>query len=255
MLYQEIGRLCVAAPAEVAEGAYGSDTKRNPSNDKQAMKSPSVSTTNLCGSRRTFLKSASVLALAAPASLSAQAFRQPPPQSQWWHGRGRLQLLAEGVIPLNFVLPPLVQAQDPPQDPPVMAPRLRVTFPLPRTKDVLAVQIYLAPPPSDSVPLPLPVAPPLVPQSPTDPITLSYLEAKITAVELSSKPELNLALVGHVLVNDPAMFPGLTGAGFVLTAGYGILADGQPGFKMLGVHVPGNHTTIAPQGAGTLSIR
>jgi hypothetical protein len=31
--------------------------------------------------------------------------------------------------------------------------------------------------------------------------------------------------------------------------------DGSTDFAMLGVHVPGSHTTIAPQGKGALVIR
>ncbi|MBI5387740.1 MAG: twin-arginine translocation signal domain-containing protein [Verrucomicrobia bacterium] len=219
------------------------------------MKTTVQQSSNLSGTRRSFLKSAGVLALAAPATLQAQSHPMPP-HSEWWHGRGRLGLLAEGVIPnlpvepaIPWVLPPLIP---PPPLPPGLEVRLRATFPLHRARHVLAVQIFVVPP---AAPLPLPVAPPLVPESPDDPLTLSYFEVAVTAVELSRHPSPNLALVGHVLVNNPAMFGNVTGASFVLTTGFVLHDDAPVDFAMLGTHVPGNHTTIAPQGKGTLVIR
>jgi hypothetical protein len=203
---------------------------------------------NFSGTRRNFLKSAGVLTLATPAVITASP-KPMPETAQWWHGRGRLELLAEGLIPIDFVLPPL---DPPPALPPNLAPRLRATFPKVGTKDVLAVQVYLAPlPPQGTVPLETP-PPPIVP----DPNpTFSYFEMKVSAVELSCQPDPNLTLLGRVLVNAPAMFGDMTGAGFALTTGFMLHEDTPTDFFMLGAHVPGHHTTIAPEGHGTLIIR
>lgn len=202
--------------------------------------------TKLPGNRRTFLKSASLLTLAAPALLA---------------GQGRVvskhfQLLAESVINMDYVIPPPDVVL-----PPGVQGRFRVTFPLPGTKNVLAVQIFIVP---EGLPLPLPEAPPLVPQSPADPFTISYFEVEIADIQIGASPVLGFPeplpsfLLSGATISNPVLSPfgDLTGAPCALSASFQITnpATGEAGIHFLAGSTAGSHTTIAPTGRGFVQI-
>ncbi len=225
------------------------------------MKPKLTENTVLSGNRRSFLKSAGVLALAAPAVMAGQPKPMPGP-SQWWRCRNGVQLLAEGVLPFSFVLPPPQFPSPPPGTPPLEA-RLRVTFPLGRTKDLLAVQVFLVP---EGLPiLPLPAAPPLVPQAPTDPVTISYFEMEVADIQFGTSPVPgtaarlpSFAFSGLGVANPvPSPFGDLTGAPCMVSASFLITdaSKGEADFDFLSAACAGNHVSMAPSGKGNLVMR
>jgi hypothetical protein len=222
----------------------------------------------LSGNRRSFLKSAGVLALTAPAVM-ADPPRPMPGPSQWWHCRDGLLLLAEGVIPnipvepaIPWVLPPMdvdpvTPGIQPPPIPPGFEVRLRAKFPLGRTKNLLAVQIYVVP---AGLPLPLPEAP-----EPEPPTTISYYEMEVEDIRLGSSPVPgapvrlpSFAISGKAIANPvPSPFGDLTGAPCVVSASF-CFTDPKKGaadMVLLGAACAGNHVTIAPAGKGTLMLK
>jgi hypothetical protein len=214
----------------------------------------------LSGNRRSFLKSAGVLALAAPAVM-ADPPRPMPGPSQWWHCRDGLLLLAEGVIlnipvepAIPWVLPPMIP---PPPIPPGFEVRLRATFPVGRREKLLAVQIYVVP---EGLPAPLPEAP-----APTPPGTISYYEMEVEDIRLGSSPVPgapvrlpSFAISGKAIANPvPSPFGDLTGAPCVVSASF-CFTDPKKGaadMVLLGAACAGNHVTIAPAGKGTLMLK
>ena len=185
-----------------------------------------------------------------------------PPQSQWWQGRGRFALLAEGVMPFSFVLPPPSLPPLPPGTPPLEA-RLRATFPVGRRRNLLGVQVFLVP---EGLPiLPWPVVPPLMPKLPTDPVTISYFEVEVQDIQIGTSPVAgtidrlpSFAITGKAVTNAiPSPFGDVTGAPCVVSASF-LITDPMTGaadFVFLGGACAGNHVSIAPQGKGTLLIR
>jgi hypothetical protein len=224
------------------------------------MKQNPTTNTAFSGNRRRFLKSAGVLALAAPAVMADPPKPMPGP-SQWWHSRLGLQLLAEGIIPnipvepaIPWVLPPMIP---PPPISPGFEVRLRATFPVGRMKHLLAVQIYVVP---MGLPLPLPEAPP-----PTPPGTISYYEMEVEDIHLGTSPIPgaagrlpSLMISGKATANPvPSPFGDLTGAPCVVSASFDITdpRQGEADFVLLGAACAGNHVTLAPAGRGTLTLR
>lgn len=230
----------------------------------------SVSGIDRSVNRRRFLAATGLLALVAPGAMAGtkmlpglkmgkqvSAGKAAP---EWWHARNALVLLAEGVVPANFVLPPLPETPD---DTPSLEARLRVSYPISATKNLLAIQVFLVP--ADIPDLPWPVAPPLIPAEPNDPVTISYAEVRIDDIRFAVAPmpgtedELpTFAISGEILSNDiQSPFGDLKGASCIVTAGFDTLdaTTGETDFVMLGATVPGNHTSIAPAGQGTLRMK
>jgi hypothetical protein len=219
--------------------------------------------------RRSFLAATGLLALATPGAVAdpekklpglmrgSQLIGRGSSTSGWWHARNGLVLLAEGVLPLDYVLPP----------PPVpgdisLEARLRVSFPSGTAKNLLAFQIFLVP--TGVAGVPWPVVPPLVPANENDPVTISYSEARIDDIQFATSPVVGteaklptFTISGEILSNEvPSPFGNLTGAACIVTAGFDIRnASGETDFIMLGVAVPGNHTSIAPECQGTLLMK
>lgn len=226
---------------------------------RMKQKLTSTMDTGLFGNRRSFLTSAGLLALTAPAAMARPSRRSMPEPAEWWHRRNGFVLLAEGVVPLSFVLPP----PDLTGIPSGLEARLRLTFPVGMTKYLLTFQVFLVP---EGLPfLPLPVAPPLVPSSPDDPVTISYGEVHVEDVLLGTSPVAgtsdklpSFAISGMVISNSiKSPFGDLTGAPCTVSASYKTTtpATGAADFVMLGVMAAGSHTTIAPTGKGSLVIR
>lgn len=220
------------------------------------MKTAIVPNPSLSGSRRSFLKSAGVLALGAPAAMAS-----PLPTLSGIPPWVCPQLVAEGVVPaipvtppIPWVLPPLdsnplTPEIDPLPLPPGLEVLLRATFPV-RDRNVLAIQLYMVP---VGTPLPLPQPPP--PILPGDNPTLAYLEVRVKWIELSCQPQPNFALTGKVILHNP-QFPGFgnqLGATAVVTAGFARV-EGRATFNMLAANVAGNHVTVAPQAVGKLVL-
>jgi hypothetical protein len=221
------------------------------------------------GNRRSFLKSAGALVLAAPAALASTS-RTRPETSEWWHCRDGVQLLAEGVIPdievdpaIPWVLPPMdvdpvTPGIQPPPIPPGFEVRLRASFPVGGTKNLLAVQIYVVP---QGLPLPLPEAPE------PDPAlgTISYYQMEVEDVRLGTSPVPgagfrlpSFVLSGKAISNPvPSPFGDLTGAPCMVSASYQITdpTAGSTAFVMLGAACAGNHASLAPAGNGTLMLK
>lgn len=208
--------------------------------------------------RRSFLRGAGILALVSPAIATAHGGASPQAERRWSR-RHQLSLLAEGVVPLSFVLPP-PQIPPPPPDAPPLEARVRVTFPIRRAAPVLAVQVFFVP---EGLPvLPLPAVPPLVPTSPTDPVTISYFEIEVDDILLGISPvpgstaELPSFLLAGKVLSNPVLSPfgDLTGAPAVVSASYRVTSPptGDAEFIFLGGLVAGNHATVAPAGKGNL---
>lgn len=168
--------------------------------------------------------------------------------------------MAEGIVPFSYVLPP-PQIVLPPNTPPMEA-RVRITFPVGRGKYRLAVQVFLVP---EGLPvLPLPEPPPLVPQKPEDPVTISYSEIEIDDLKFGESPIAgtdrrlpSLQFSGHVLTN-PVLSPfgDLAGAPATFSTAYEIV-DAQLGtadFIFCGGIVAGSHATVAPTAKGYLHL-
>ncbi len=220
-----------------------------------------VSLSHLSGPRRAFLKSAGALAFAAPVVLAGPGKGMPGP-SRWWH-RG-FELLAEGVVPfapVSYVFPPPPMPPPPPGTPPLEA-RMRATFPVPGSKNLWSIQVYMVP---EGLPLlPLPEAPPLVPQSPTDPVTISYSEAEIEDLRLGTAPVVgtndrlpSFAMSGRIISNAVVSpFGELTGDLSVLLGSY-LITDGPTGaadFVLLTASAAGNHASACPTAKGFLRL-
>jgi hypothetical protein len=207
---------------------------------------------NLSGTRRSFLKSAGLLALGAPAAMA-----MPFPSISAPAHLCRAQFVAEGVIPMipvappiPWVLPPLdgnpmTPDIDPLPLPPGFEVRLRATFPV-RDRNILAVQLFMVP---AGTPLPLPEAlPPILP----DPNpTMAYYEVRVAWIEIGCRPQPTISLTGRVVLHNP-QFPGFgdqTGATTVVSAGFAHSPEGVT-FNMLMANVAGSHITVAPQAGG-----
>jgi hypothetical protein len=190
------------------------------------------------GSRRTFLRSAGLLAVSSPLALAG--------------GMGRVvskhfEMLAEGVIDPRFVLPPV----DLPL-PPGLEFRARYMFPIARTRNVLGLQVFVAP---DNLPLPLPEAPLL-----TEPATISYFEVRIDDIQFGTSPVAGVShrLAAFVLsgrtISNPVLSPfgDLTDAPTAWWSSFEITDQdtGAADFTFLGGAVAGSHATVAPAGKG-----
>lgn len=199
--------------------------------------------------------------MASPAAIAAHGGPPLTPDSQKSHGT-HIALLAEGVVPLSFVLPP-PQIPPPPSGAPALEARLRITFPIRRSANALAIQVYFVP---QGLPvLPLPEAPPLVPDDPTDPVTISYFEVDVVDLQLGDSPVAGSAqrlrsftLTGRVTANPvPSPFGDLTGAPCVVSASFHLASPrtGETDFVFLTSMVAGNHVTVAPTGKGLLRLK
>ncbi len=227
----------------------------------QSTQLPRENLLRLSGPRRTFLKSASALALAAPAVLATPP-EVMPGFSRWW--RSGFELLAEGVVPLSpvsYVIPPPPMPPPPPGTPPLEA-RLRATFPVSHSKNLLSVQVFMLP--EGLAQLPLPQAPPLVPQSPTDPITISYFEVEIDDIQLGTSPVIgtndrlpSFAISGRGISNPiRSPYGELTGAPAVMFASF-LVTDAETGaadFVFFGGAAAGSHASVCPTGKGFLRL-
>jgi hypothetical protein len=240
----------------VAEGTFSPVKKLKPVDRKKDMKRTDIQTPNLSGSRRSFLKSAGLLAFSAPAAM-AVPFLSVSGAPQWC----RAQFVAEGVIPMIPVVPPIPWVL-PPLDANPMTPdidplplpegfevRLRTTFPV-RDRNILAVQLFTVP---VGTPLPLPEAlPPILP----DPNpTMAYYEIRVAWIEIGCRPQPTIGLTGRVVLHNP-QFPfygDQTGATAVVSGGFVPGARGAT-FTMLMANVAGSHITVAPQAAGKLVL-
>jgi hypothetical protein len=191
----------------------------------------SVRSSNPAANRRRFLKSAGLLALAAPAALHAG--NPMPAPSQWWHCHGGLALAAEGKIPLQFVLPPMPAD---PNDPDPHAD-IKILFPMPGSKDRLLIEISVD-----------------IPGVPA-PVTISHLEIELDAVVFGWAPAPSFILAGRVGQNSVSPFGNLIGAAASLSGGFTVAQDGAVAFQFLAASVAGNHTSIAPQATGVLKWR
>jgi hypothetical protein len=131
------------------------------------------------------------------------------------------------------------------------------------TKNVASVQVFLVP---EGLPvLPLPEAPPLVPESPTDPFTISYFENEIEHIIFGDSPVTgtsdrlpSLMLCGRTISNEVlSPFGNLTGAPCVLHTAYDIVDEetGETNFVFFGGAAAGNHTTVAPSAKGILWLK
>jgi len=225
------------------------------------MKTTVVQNPKLSGSRRSFLKSAGLLACSAPAAM-AVPFGSVSGAPQLC----RAQVVAEGLVPvipvqppIPWVLPPLdgnpyTPEIDPLPLPPNAQVRLRVTFPV-RDRSVLAIQLYMlmVEDPASPPPLPLPQPPPPILPEPNP--TMAYLEVGVKWIEVGYRPQPTIAFTGKVILHNP-QFPGFgnqLGATAVVTAGFA-LVDGGATFTMLAANVAGNHVTVAPQAVGKLVL-
>lgn len=215
------------------------------------MKTTVQQSSNLPGSRRSFLKSAGLLALGAPAAMAATLpTLSCPPQLC------RAQFVAEGVIPMIPVAPPIPWVLPPLVGVPLpegLEVRLRATFPA-RDRNILAVQLFMVP--ITDPPMPLPLLEPLPPILPDPNPTMAYYEVRVAWVEIGCRPQPTISLTGRVVLHNP-QFPGfgdLTGATAVVSAGFAPGADGAT-FSMLTANVAGSHTTVAPMAKGSLMFR
>ena len=196
-------------------------------------------------------------------SLAVMAFIFLPSTSQAMDS-GHIRFIAEGVVPLNFILSPA--PVDFSQLPPWLAGglmngsievRQRMTFRGQGPgKDVLSIQVYCI---DASAPLPLPEAPPVIaiPQSnPGDIVTISLFLTQIEDLEVSNYPSPNFSLIGKgVKMIVPSPFGNLVGASAVYTAGVTAYRDGTATFTMLGGSVAGSHATYSPQAEGAFYFR
>lgn len=220
------------------------------------------------GNRRAFLKSAGLLAVATPMAVSARS-TPPPAASEWWHGQNAFRILAEGVIPnipvdppIPWVLPPMdtdpiAEGIQPPAIPDGFEPRLRAAFPVGRTRNLLAVQIYVVPIGS---PLPLPAAP-----APEPPGTISYYTAEVTHVQVGESPvpgsaaRLPSLLVTGKVLSNPVLSPfgDLTGSPCMLSTSFYITdpVAAKAEFVLLSAACAGNHVSFAPSGGGMLVLK
>ncbi len=220
------------------------------------------------GNRRAFLKSAGLLAVATPMVVSARS-TPPPAASEWWHGQNAFRILAEGVIqnipvdpPIPWVLPPMdtdptKEGIQPPEIPDGYEVRLRVVFPVGRTRDLLAVQIYAVP-----VGLPLPLTEAPVPEPPG---TISYYTAEVTHVQAGESPvpgsaaRLPSLLVAGKVLSNPVLSPfgDLTGSPCTVSASFYITdpVGAKAGFVLLSAACAGNHVSFAPSGSGMLVLK
>lgn len=219
--------------------------------------------------RRGFLQTTGLLALAAPASLASASGAAPSP-ARWWHGRGRFKLLAEGVVenilevmpPIPWVLPPLVGSPMP-INPLVEEVRMRVVFPVQPGKDLLAATLFLA---GIGSPIPFEGEIPMIPWLTFDsagvptrqpaPCVISSITIQVTDLQLSEQPVPNLALLGLMVANDiPSPYGDLSGYTCAVTAGVDENPDGSATFANLAIHAAGSHTTMARIGHGDLALQ
>ncbi|MBL9139892.1 MAG: hypothetical protein JNK85_28735 [Verrucomicrobiales bacterium] len=209
--------------------------------------------------RRGFLQTAGLLSALAPSTLAAASLPDTT-LSPDWHRRGKIVWMAEGIVPFTYVLPP-PQINLPPNTPPMEA-RARLTFPVSRNKCRLSVQVFMVP---EGLPvLPLPEPPPLVPQKPDDPVTISYFEVEIDDLKFGESPiagtdrrMASLQFNGRVL-NNPVLSPfgDLTGAPATFSTAYAITDAkwGTADFVFCGGIVAGSHATVAPTAKGYLLL-
>ncbi len=139
---------------------------------------------------------------------------------------------------------------------------MRATFPVPGSKNLWSIQVYMVP---EGLPvLPLPAAPPLVPQSPTDPVTISYTEVQIEDMQLGSAPVAgtsdrlpSFTMCGRIISNAVrSPFGELTGDPTVLSGSFLITdaATGAADFVLLLAAAAGNHASACPTAKGFLRL-
>jgi len=182
-----------------------------------------------------------------------------PGQSQWWRGRNRLILMADGFVDPAFVLPPPGPIVIPMMNRPAV--RMRVIFPLSDVKGLLGVQITIE---DLDWNLPVPLPDPLPPGVP-EPIPFSFIEAEVSDVTFGSRPlygsadrKLAFALSGKVLANPvPSPFGDLTGEPMTVSGGYEIIDSrtGAAAFTFLGALAAGSHVSVCPTAVGVLQVR
>jgi hypothetical protein len=233
-----------APPSPLKEKRRHEQTKTERKQEHVMNRKPtSTDNPTFSGNRRTFLKSAGLLAVGAPAAMAVPfpSISSPPLLC-------RAQFVAEGVIPIIPVAPPIPWVLPPLVGVPLpegFEVRLRTTFPV-RDRNILAVQLIAWP---VGVPLPEPLPPILPEPNPT----MAYYEVRVAWVEIGCRPKPTISLTGRVVLHNP-QFPGFgdqTGATAVVCAGF---SQGPAGvtFNMLTANVAGSHITVAPQAVGKL---
>lgn len=229
--------------------------------------------------RRGFLATSGLVALTTPAAL-ADTLRLPGLRkgSQvtpagtgtstaitypdgWWLVRNALVMKAEGVVPLDFVLPPL-DAAGIPVSLLNQEARLRITYPVTPTRNLLSFHVFLAP--IGSL-MPWPVVPPPTPVSPTDAITISYGEVRIDDAQLGSthisgvEPVLpSLGILGRVVSNSvPSPFGNVTSAPCHVSCAFQVtdLATGWTEFSGLVATFAGSHLFSSPLAEGWITVK
>lgn len=126
----------------------------------------------------------------------------------------------------------------------------------------MSVQIFMVP---QGLPmLPLPEAPPLVPRTPADPVTISYFEVEITDVQLGTSPLMgtsdrlpSFAICGRTISNTVrSPFGELTGAPTVMFGSFLItdIGTGAADFVFFGGAAAGSHASACPTAKGFLRL-
>jgi hypothetical protein len=157
----------------------------------------------------------------------------------------QIRFMADGVVPLNYILPPPQIPEGSPLAALIMSGwqvHQRLTFiGQAANKDILTVQVYLI---NETEPLLAPV--------PAEAITISMFLAKINRIEVSDDPSPNFTLTGKVIkMIVPSPFGDLVGATAVFTAGLTLHEDGNADYELLGGSVAGSHTTYSQTAKGS----
>jgi|SRR5215831_17885977 len=165
---------------------------------------------------------------------SASALQSPASSAEGRSGLGRrVQLVAEGVVDLQFVIPPGV-----PAPPDGLEYRGRFLFPA-GAADVLDAMIFVAPKGSANGVEPL--------------LVISRWLTRIDRFESSHSPENNLLLTGRVIATPvPSPFGPQLGRLAAYTGGYS--AGRNATFTRFGGSLSGNHTTLLPTATGSLIL-
>jgi hypothetical protein len=215
-------------------------------------------------SRRGFLKSAGALAAAGTAGLTTQAAIPTNPQSDWWNGRGRVNLQIEGFLDTAYVLPPFTNEEmagigelmtylTTVQHFTAPAFKMRLIFPLNASKSTLGIRIFVADVPQSGTP------------SANSPFPFSYSDVQVQDFEMGTFPTnptgtargQSFGLVGKVVSNSVrSPYGDLTGGICAVSGGYRITnAAGAATFNLVAVTVAGSHSTTLPTAEGWLRVR